>query len=78
MTDQPAAPANWQRPLLARLERGLGREMLPADHACMRWNPSAGTLTVDGAPLLLELRGRNLTSNVFRGPRPPAAAGGGS
>ena len=75
MTDQASARATWQRPLLARLERGMGRELLAADHAWLRWNPAAGTLTVDGGPLLLELRGRNLTSNVFRGPRPLAADG---
>jgi hypothetical protein len=76
MSDPPDA-AHWQRPLLARLERGMGRELLAADHACLRWNPAAGTLTVGAGPLLLELRGRSVTSNVFRGPPPPGADGRG-
>ncbi len=56
----------WQQQLLIRLEGDMGRTMLDADLACLVWNNAAGTLTVQLAPLLLELRARNLISNVFR------------
>ncbi len=41
--------------------------MIDADLACIVWNNSVETLTVQSAPLLSELRARNLVSNVFRG-----------
>jgi hypothetical protein len=63
-----ATPA-WRQRLLGRLELGMGRAMLDADLACVVWNDVAGTLTVQFAPLLAELRARNLISNVFRSPR---------
>ena len=56
----------WQVILGERLERGLGRRLLPADLACMAWDLSHRTLSVMRHPLLLELRANNLTSNVFR------------
>ena len=56
----------WQQQLLVRLEGDMGRAMLDADLACLVWNNDAGTLTVQFAPLLQELRARNLISNVFR------------
>ena len=63
----------WQRNLLDRLERGLGRPLLPADLCCIAWNPSGETLCVVERPLLGELRAANLTSNVFRTWRGPTA-----
>jgi len=56
----------WQRDLIARLERGLGRPLLPADLACVVWDSSGKAMSVVGRPLLGELRTNNLTSNVFR------------
>jgi hypothetical protein len=56
----------WQLSLGARLERGLGRSLLPADLACIAWDLSGKTLSVVRRPLLAELRANNLTSNVFR------------
>jgi hypothetical protein len=66
----PAAPectpAVWRRALLERLERGVGRSLVDADVRCLAWNESARTLTVEGPPLLTELRARGAISNVFR------------
>jgi hypothetical protein len=56
----------WQRELIARLERGLGRPLMRADFDCVAWNVEGETLSVVGRPLLGELRANNLTSNVFR------------
>jgi hypothetical protein len=56
----------WRTQLLNRLEKAMGRGMLDADLACIAWNDAGGTLTVQSAPLLTELRARNLISNVFR------------
>jgi hypothetical protein len=56
----------WQQTLMARLETGLGRALARADLPCIVWNAAAETLTVQNAPLLGEVRARNLTSNVFR------------
>jgi hypothetical protein len=58
----------WREPLLARLERGMGRPMLGADGMCLVFSDADRTLTVR-TPLLEELRTRNLISNVFRGKR---------
>jgi len=58
--------AHWQKDLVTRLERGVGRSLNDADLRCVEWNWSAGTLTVAAQPLLRELRGCNLVSNVFR------------
>jgi hypothetical protein len=60
----------WRGPLLARLERGMGRSLDAADCSCLGWRDSDRTLTVH-QPLLKELRARNLVSNIFRshGPR---------
>ena len=69
-----ASPPAWRQQLMIRLEGGMGRAMLAADHACLVWNDIAGTLTVQSTPLLAELRARNLTSNVFRRRRPIARA----
>ena len=64
---------SWQRELVVRLERGLGRRLLPADFECITWNLAAGTMSVAAQPLLGELRDNNLTSNVFRRQRGAAA-----
>ena len=56
----------WQRDLIGRLERGLGRPLLAADLACVAWDRGGETLSVVTRPLLGELRAQNLTSNVFR------------
>ena len=56
----------WQRELMLRLERGLGRPLKPRDGECIAWNLVAGTMSVIARPLLGELRENNLTSNVFR------------
>jgi hypothetical protein len=56
----------WQRELLLRLERGLGRRLKSSDAKCITWNATAHTLSVVARPLLGELRDMNLTSNVFR------------
>ena len=56
----------WQLDLIARLERGLGRPLLPADLACVAWEPGGKVMSVVERPLLGELRANNLTSNVFR------------
>jgi hypothetical protein len=48
----------------------MGRPMVDADRASLVWNEAARTLTV-ALPLLVELRARNMVSNVFRGPTPP-------
>ena len=58
--------AHWQKDLVARLERGVGRTLTDGDLRCVEWNWSAGTLTVASEPLLREVRGCNLISNVFR------------
>lgn len=64
MWDAPLLP--WQQRLLGRLEHDMGRPMVAADRTCLVWNETVATLTVQSAPLLLELRSRNLVSNVFR------------
>jgi hypothetical protein len=56
----------WRQQLVKRLEKALGRGLLDADFACIVWNDAGGTMTVQSAPLLTEVRGRNLISNVFR------------
>ena len=56
----------WQRELVERLERGLGRALKAGDAPCVAWNLRAETMTVASQPLLDELRAKNLTSNVFR------------
>jgi hypothetical protein len=56
----------WQRELMLRLERGLGRPLGAADTECIAWNVVEKTLSVVARPLLGELRANNLTSNVFR------------
>jgi hypothetical protein len=56
----------WQKELVIRLERGLGRALGPGDARCIAWNLSAETMSVASQPLLDELRSNNLTSNVFR------------
>ena len=56
----------WRQQLLQRLAKALGRDLLDADLACIAWNDAGGTMTVEATPLLTELRGRNLVSNVFR------------
>ena len=61
-----ASPPAWRQQLMIRLEGGMGRPLVDADHACLVWNDAAGTLTVQATPLLAELRARNLISNVFR------------
>ena len=62
----------WQRDLVGRLERGLGRPLLPADLACVDWDRGRETLSVVARPLLGELRRNNMVSHVFRTwkPRP--------
>jgi hypothetical protein len=65
--------APWQRELILRLERGLGRALTPADTGCLTWNLSAETMSVVTHPLLGELRANNLTSNVFRRQRSKSA-----
>ena len=57
---------DWQRRLAARLAFALGRELTAADYGCIAWTAMPETLRVEAAPLLTELRARNLTSNVFR------------
>ena len=64
----PAPLLQWQQSLATRLERGLGRPLVPTDFDCIAWNSGAQTLTVE-APLLRELRACNLTSNIFRSQR---------
>ena len=56
----------WQQTLIVRLERGLGRKLVPADLECVVWGAASETLTVAARPLLGELRANNVTSNVFR------------
>jgi hypothetical protein len=63
------ALVQWQKNLVLRLERALGRELVPADLNCLVWNKSIEALTVENQPLLSELRNRNLISNVFRSQR---------
>jgi hypothetical protein len=60
-----SALLQWQQNLVTRLERALGRELVVADLDCIAWNSATQALTVE-APLLRELRSRNLISNVFR------------
>src|SRR5512132_2727713 len=36
----------WQLDLIARLERGLGRPLLPADLACVAWEPGGKVMSV--------------------------------
>jgi len=50
----------WQRDLVDRLERGLGRPLIPADLACVVWNSAGETPSVVGRPLLGEVRANNL------------------
>ena len=38
--------AHWQKDLVTRLERGVGRSLNDADLRCVEWNWSAGTYTV--------------------------------
>ena len=57
---------DWQRSLIARLERGISRPVTDHDMVCVLWNPQGRTLTVQSPPLLTELRARNIISNVFR------------
>ena len=61
-----ASLEQWQLDLIVRLERGLGRPLLPADLACVAWESAGKVMSVVGRPLLGELRTNNLTSNVFR------------
>ena len=56
----------WQQNLIARLRRGLGRELLIADVSCIVWNGVTESMTVEAQPLLSELKAQNLISNVFR------------
>ena len=56
----------WQQNLIRRLERDLGRELVPADMPCIAWNQTAHTLTVEQKPLRAELQSRSLISNVYR------------
>ena len=56
----------WQRDLIGRLERAIGRELVEADLGCIAWNVTSGTLTVERPPLRDELKLHNLISNVFR------------
>jgi hypothetical protein len=58
----------WQQDLITRLEMGIGRALVPADHDCLVWNLSARTLTVESRPLLGEIRSNAMISNVFRAP----------
>ena len=64
----------WQRELILRLERGLGRPLKHADAECLAWNLMKETMSVVTQPLLGELRANNLTSNVFRRRRLKSAA----
>ena len=64
MSERPLHP--WQQTLVVRLERGLGRPLVPADLECVVWGTARETLTVAARPLLGELRANNMTSNVFR------------
>jgi hypothetical protein len=61
----------WQQVLVRRLEGALGRPLVDADMNCIAWNADAQTLTVETAPLLRELRARNLISNIFRSRKTP-------
>ncbi len=63
---------HWQRSLVDRLERSIGRQLIATDLDCLAWNRTAQTLTVAAVPLLGELRSCNSISNVFRHytPRP--------
>ena len=56
----------WQQNLIARLERDLGRELVPADMTCITWNQTAHTMTVEQKPLRTELQSHSLISNVYR------------
>jgi hypothetical protein len=56
----------WQRDLVERLERGIGRPLLPADLACVDWDHGRKTLSVVTQPLMGELKRHNLVSHVFR------------
>ena len=73
--DPPAWKAHmqrWQRDLVGRLERGLGRPLIPADLACVDWDRGRETLSVVARPLLGELRRNNMVSHVFRTWKPRA------
>jgi hypothetical protein len=61
--------SQWQLDLVVRLEGALRRKLLPADFDCIVWNPAGESMRVEAAPLLTELRARNLTSNIFRSQR---------
>jgi hypothetical protein len=65
-----SALPQWQQNLVVRLERALGRELVVADLSCIVWNAAGEALIVESPPLLQELRGRNLISNVFRTRKP--------
>ena len=56
----------WQRDVVIRLEESLGRTLIAGDLDSIAWNADQRTLAVY-APLLGELRRRNLISNIFRG-----------
>jgi len=59
----------WQLDLVARLEGALRRKLVAADFDCIVWNREGEALRVEAVPLLKELRGQNLTSNIFRSQR---------
>ena len=59
----------WQLDLVARLEGALRRKLVAADFDCIVWNTEGEALRVEAMPLLQELRGRNMTSNIFRSQR---------
>ena len=59
----------WQLDLVARLEGALRRKLVVADFDCIVWNTEGEALRVEAMPLLQELRGRNMTSNIFRSQR---------
>ena len=61
--------SKWQSDLVTRLEVALRRKLVAADFDCIVWSTAGKSLRVEAAPLLSELRARNLTSNIFRSPR---------
>jgi len=61
--------SQWQLNLVARLEGALRRKLVAADFDCIVWNTEGEALRVEAMPLLQELRGRNMTSNIFRSQR---------
>lgn len=66
--DEPGL-LKWQLDLVARLEGALRRKLVAADFDCIVWNTEGEALRVEAMPLLQELRGRNMTSNIFRSQR---------